>query len=410
MWHAADLAEKLQQAEGYNFTGIGKPSFDWKTFKPRRDEYIKRLNGIYEKNFEKEGVEFHHGLARVLSPSEVEVTRDDGSKYVLKTEYICVCVGGEPTIPSDAEIPGASLGISSDGFFDLAEQPKRVAVIGAGYIAVELAGVFNALGTETHLLIRGETVLRTFDHDIQNELTPWMEHSGVKLHKSTKVFKIEGQPGQTLTVHTDRGEKIEVDTVLWAVGRKASTKGLGLEEIGVKLDKHGNVVVDEYQNSNVDKVLAIGDVAGKWLLTPVAIAAGRRMSNRLFGPAKFKEDKLSYEDVPTVVFSHPTIGTVGLTEKQAKETYGEDQVKIYRAKFKALYFNMIPEEHREPTMYKLVCVGPEERVVGVHIFGMGSDEVMQGFAVAVKMKARKQDLDDTVAIHPTSSEELVTLR
>jgi len=209
---------------------------------------------------------------------------------------------------------------------------------------------------------------------------------------------------------TDKGEKVEVDVLLWAIGRQSMTQGMGLEELGVKLDDKRNIIVDEYQHSSVDGIYAIGDVQGKALLTPVAIAAGRRLSNRLFGPEKFKNDKLSYENIPTVVFSHPTIGTVGLTEPEARAQYGDAAVKIYKSSFKALYFSMIDEAHKEPTMYKLVCVGPEERVVGVHIIGQGSDEVLQGFAVAVKMKATKQDFDDTVAIHPTSAEELVTLR
>ncbi|KAF9466249.1 glutathione reductase [Collybia nuda] len=411
MWHAADLQDKISHhASGYKLTGVEKPTFDWAAFKLQRDAYIRKLNGIYATNFDREGVEYHHGTGRLTSAKTVEVTLPDGKgKYTLNTDKICIAVGGHPIIPSDDKIPGASLGIDSDGFFDLEEQPKRVAVIGAGYIAVELAGVFNSLGTETHMVIRGETVLRTFDDTLQETLTPWMEKTGVKFHKTSNVTKIEGIKGQTLTVHTDKGEKIEVDTVLWAIGREAETKDLGLEELGVKLDAKGNVVVDEYQNSTVDNIYAIGDVQGKALLTPVAIAAGRRLSNRVFGPEKFKNDKLSYENIPTVVFSHPTIGTVGLTEAEARKRYG-DAVKIYKSSFRALYFSMIEEEHKEPTVYKLIVVGPEERIVGVHIIGLGSDEVMQGFGVAVKMGARKQDLDDTVAIHPTSAEELVTLR
>jgi glutathione reductase (NADPH) len=411
MWHAADLQEKItNHTKGYHIKGDGAiPKFDWATFKPQRDAYIHKLNGIYASNFEKEGVEHHTGFGRLTSANAVEVTRPDGQKYTLNTDHICVATGGHPVIPSDEEIPGASLGIDSDGFFALEEQPKRVAVVGAGYIAVELAGVFNALGSETHLIIRGETVLRTFDPAIQETLTPWMEHTGLHLHKSSKVVKVTGEKGKTLTVTTDKGETVQVDALVWAIGRKALTADMGLEELGVKLDAKGDVVVDEYQNSNVKGITAIGDVQGKMLLTPVAIAAGRRLSNRLFGPPEFKDDKLSYDDIPTVVFSHPTIGTVGLTEPQAREKYG-DTVKVYKTSFRSLYFSMIEEEHKEPTMFKLVCVGPEERVVGIHIIGMGSDEMLQGFAVAVKMKARKKDLDDTVAIHPTSAEELVTLR
>ncbi|KAG5350913.1 hypothetical protein C0989_008811 [Termitomyces sp. Mn162] len=410
MWHAADLQDKLaHHALGYKFKGLAAPKFDWAAFKPQRDAYIKKLNDIYANNFDKEGVEYHHGRGRLTSANTVEVTRPDGQKYTLHADHITVTVGGTPTVPSDDQIPGASLGIDSDGFFELEEQPRRVAVVGAGYIAVELAGIFHTLGSETHLIIRGETVLRTFDQTLQETLTPWMEKTGVKIHKQSNVMKVEGEKGKPLTVFTDKGEKIEVDTVLWAIGRHALTKDLGLEEVGVKMNEKGDIVVDEYQNTSVKGIYAIGDVQGKALLTPVAIAAGRRLSNRLFGPEKYKSDKLDYENIPTVVFSHPTIGTVGLTEKQAREKYG-DAVKIYKSSFRALYFSMIDDEHKEPTVYKLIVVGPEERVVGVHIIGLGSDEVMQGFGVAVKMGATKNDLDDTVAIHPTSAEELVTLR
>jgi glutathione reductase (NADPH) len=330
MWHAADIADKIRHAEGYQFKGpgIGKPEFDWKSFKPQRDAYIRRLNGIYDSNFAKEGVELHEGRGKLLSPTEVEVTKEDGSKYVLKTDNICVAVGGHPLIPSDDEIPGASLGTNSDGFFDLSEQPKRVAVVGAGYIAVELAGVLHTLGSEAHVIIRHDKVLRTFDPLLQDTLTDWMEKTGVNIHKKSNVKKVEGQKGGPLTIHLDIGKTIEVDCLIWAIGRRSKTDNMGLEELGVKLDKEGNVVVDEYQNSSVKGITAIGDVAGKALLTPVAIAAGRRLSNRLFGPEKFKDDKLDYNNIPTVVFSHPPIGTVGLTEPQAREKYGDDQVKI----------------------------------------------------------------------------------
>jgi glutathione reductase (NADPH) len=238
-----------------------------------------------------------------VSPNTVEVKRPDGEIYTLKADHITVAVGGHPIIPSDNKVSGASKGINSDGFFDLEEQPKRVAVIGAGYIAVELSGIFNALGSETHTIIRGDTVLRTFDPSLQEVLTPWMEKTGINIHKRSNVTKIEGERGQTLTVHTDKGEKIDVDVVLWAIGRKASTQGMGLEEIGVKLDEKNDIIVDEYQNSNVKGIYAIGDVQGSWLLTPVAIASGRRLSNRLFGTPELKDDKLSYENIPSVVFS-----------------------------------------------------------------------------------------------------------
>jgi len=412
MWYAADAGERLRASGyyGYGEPGAPIPNFDWESFKPRRDAYIKRLNGIYDRNLEREKVENHNGWARIKDAHTVEVTRKDGSTYDMETENIFITVGGRPTIPSENEIPGASLGIDSDGFFDLEHQPKSVAVVGAGYIATELAGIFHALGTETHILIRHDKVLRKFDPDLQTTLTDWMEHTGVKVHKKTDVVKVEGATkGGPVTIHTKNGDQLKVDLLLWAIGRHANTEDLGLQNVGIKTNpQNGEIVVDEYQTSSVSNIFAMGDASGEALLTPVAIAAGRRLSNRLFGPEKFKNQKLDYTNIPTVVFSHPTIGTVGLTEPEAREKYG-DTVKIYKSSFKAMYFTVMPEDHKEPSLYKLIVVGPEEKVVGVHILGLGSDEIMQGFAVAVKMGATKQDLDDTVAIHPTSAEELVTL-
>lgn len=303
MWYAADIAEKIKHASDYHFTDIPEPKFDWKSFKPQRDAYIRRLNGIYDNNLVKDNVENHSGHARFISPDTVEVTKPSGDKYTLTGKNICIAVGGRPTIPSDNTIPGASYGIDSDGFFDLEEQPKRVAVVGAGYIAVELAGVLHTLGSEAHLFIRYEKVLRTFDPVIQDTLTNWMEHTGVNIHKKSNIVKVE-KHSDGLHVHTDKGEKVVVDVLLWAIGRHANTEDVGLDKAGVKADEKGNVIVDEYQNTNVKNITSIGDVAGKMLLTPVAIAAGRRLSNRLFGPEKFKNDKLSYENIPTVVFSY----------------------------------------------------------------------------------------------------------
>lgn len=302
MWHAADIADKLKHAHGYKFNGLGQPKFDWQTFKPQRDAYIHRLNGIYESNVAKEKVDYFHGAGKLLSPTQVEITTE-GEKIVLNTKLVCVATGGRPTIPTEEQIPGASLGINSDGFFDLTEQPKRVAVVGAGYIAVELAGVLNTLGSETHLIIRQDHFLRTFDPTIYETLGTWAEHTGIKIHKKTKVTKVEGAKGQTLTLQLDDGKTLEVDCLIWAIGRHANTEGLGVEELGVKLDKKGDIITNEYQESNVPGILAIGDVQGRALLTPVAIAAGRRLSNRLYGGERFKNDKLSYENIATVVFS-----------------------------------------------------------------------------------------------------------
>ena len=305
MWHAADIADKLRHAaNGYHFNlPQGDPKFSWATFKPQRDAYIHWLNGIYDKNITGEGVAYYAGHAKLTSPTSIEIKREDGSTYSISTDKVIVATGGRPVIPSDDQIPGASLGIDSDGFFALEDQPKRVAVVGAGYIAIELAGVLNTLGSETHLVVRRDKILRNFDPSLQDVLLPWMQHTGINFHGNTSIVKVEGQRGGPLTVHLSTGKTVEVDTVLWATGRIANTDDLGLEDVGVKLDKAGNVVVDEWQETNVKGIFSIGDVQGKALLTPVAIAAGRRLSNRLYGGEKFKNDKLDYQNIPTVVFS-----------------------------------------------------------------------------------------------------------
>ncbi len=267
MWHAADIADKLRHAaNGYHFNlPQDQPKFTWATFKPQRDAYIRFLNGIYDKNISAEGVTYHAGHARLISPTTIEIRNKDDTTYTINTDNVVIATGGHPVIPSDDEIPGASLGTDSDGFFALEDQPKRVAVVGAGYIAVELAGVLNSLGSETHLIARYDKVLRTFDPAIQDVLLPWMEHTGIHFHGNSKVVKVEGGHGRPLTVHLNSGRTIEVDTI----------KG----------------------------IFSIGDVQGKALLTPVAIAVGRRLSNRLYGGEKFKYDKLDYHNIPTVVFS-----------------------------------------------------------------------------------------------------------
>ena len=303
MWHAADVADKIKSGSSFGFPPQPDLTFNWGSFKIQRDAYIKRLNGIYDANLVKDKVEQHEGWARFKDPHTVEITRPDGTRYTLDADQICVATGGTPTLPSTDQIPGADLGIDSDGFFDLETQPKRVAVVGAGYIAVELAGIFNTLGSKTQLIIRKDRVLRTFDPILQDTLTNWMEHTGIKIHKRTNVVRVEGQKGGPLTVHMDSGDKIEVDTLLWAIGRHSNTFDLGLDNAGVEVNAKGDIVVDEYQNATAPGVTAIGDVAGRALLTPVAIAAGRRLANRLFGPPKYKNDKLDYTNIPTVVFS-----------------------------------------------------------------------------------------------------------
>ena len=412
-YNAAALAEAIHDSKAYGFSVQETAPFDWTTFKNKRDAYIKRLNGIYERNLANDKVTYLNGWGRLLSKNQVEVTKEDGSKVVVNAKKILVAVGGKPSPPP--AIPGAELGINSDGFFDIDKQPKKVAIVGAGYIAVEFAGMFNALGTETHLFIRHNTFLRHFDPMIQETVTKEYERLGVKLHKQSQATKVEKDANGKLTVtyKDESGNETvlsDVDHLIWAIGRIPETKGIGLEEAGVKLNEKGYVVVDDYQNSSVDNIYALGDVTGQVELTPVAIAAGRRLAERLFGPAKFSAQKLSYDNIPSVVFSHPEVGSIGLTEPQAIEKYGKDNLKIYKTAFTAMYYAMMDPEQKGPTSYKLITAGPEEKVVGLHIMGQGSGEMLQGFGVAVKMGATKADFDSCVAIHPTSAEELVTLK
>lgn len=412
-YNAAALAEAIHESKSYGFSVQETAPFDWTTFKTKRDAYIKRLNGIYERNLANDKVEYVHGWGRLTSKNQAEVTLDDGSKILVNAKKILIAVGGRPTPPP--AIPGAEFGINSDGFFDIDTQPKKVAIVGAGYIAVEFAGMFNALGTETHLFIRNDTFLRNFDPMIQESVTNEYQRLGVHLHKKSQTTKVEKDANGKLTVtYTEAGgaetKLTDVDHLIWAIGRQPLTQDLGLETAGVKLNDKGYVVVDEYQNTNVENVYALGDVSGGVELTPVAIAAGRRLSHRLFGPAEFSNLKLSYENIPSVVFSHPEVGSIGLTEPEAIKKYGKDNIKVYKTGFTAMYYAMMDPEQKGPTNYKLVTAGPEEKVVGLHIMGLGSGEMLQGFGVAVKMGATKADFDSCVAIHPTSAEELVTLK
>ncbi|KND94449.1 Glutathione reductase [Tolypocladium ophioglossoides CBS 100239] len=412
-YNAAAIAETLHDAKSYGFSFQETAPFDWTTFKTKRDAYIKRLNGIYERNLGNDKVEYLHGWGRLLSRNQAEVTLDDGSKVIVNAKKILVAVGGHPNPPP--KIPGAEFGIDSDGFFDIDKRPKKVAIVGAGYIAVEFAGMFNALGTETHLLIRHNTFLRNFDPMIQETVTNEYERLGVNLHKRSNATKLEKDANGKLTVtyKDDSGHESsvsDVDHLIWAIGRTPETRNIGLEEAGVKLSEKGYVVVDDYQNSSVDNIYALGDVTGQMELTPVAIAAGRKLALRLFGPAQFSTARLDYSNIPSVVFSHPEVGSICLSEPQAIEKYGKDNIKIYKTGFTAMYYAMMDPEQKGPTNYKLIVTGPDEKVVGLHIMGQGSGEMLQGFGVAVKMGATKADFDSCVAIHPTSAEELVTLK
>ncbi len=397
MWYAADLAEALGDASGYGF-GVSAHGHDWKLLKERRDAYILRLNGIYEANLARRGVTLVRGRAGFIDRQTVAVGDDR-----LTAPHIIIATGGRPIVPS---IPGAELGITSDGFFELAERPRRVAVVGSGYIAVELAGVFAALGCAVDLVLRTGTALRQFDAMLGESMLKILGETGVTIQTQAIPEALRGDVhGLQLAVRDGR-QLGPYDCVLWAIGRASAVADLALANAGVECDAEGFIATDKYQLSSTAGIYAIGDVTGRAQLTPVAIAAGRRLSDRLFGG---KADRhLDYHNIPTVVFGHPPLGTVGLTEKEARERYGDHNVAVFKSSFLPMYHQLTSRKPR--CDMKLVTVGPEKRVVGVHVIGLGADEMMQGFAVAVRMGATKADFDDTVAIHPTSAEELVTMR
>lgn len=412
-WHAASVAETIHEAKAYGFNYKEVAPFDWPLFKGKRDAFIKRLNGIYEKNLGNDKVEYIHGRAHLTGKNEAEVVLDDGTKQTIKAKKILLATGGHPTIPQN--IPGSEYGINSDGFFEIERQPKKVALVGAGYIAIEFAGMFNALGTETHLFIRHDKFLRNFDPLIQDALVAEYERVGIHIHKNSSQSKVEkdDKTGQ-LTLHykdsNGEGKLENVDDLIWAIGRSPEVEDLGLDKAGVKQNERGQIIADEYQNTNVENIYSLGDVVGKIELTPVAIAAGRKLSDRIFGPEKFKASKLDYNLIPSVVFAHPEVGTIGLTEPEAEEKYGKQNLKVYTTSFTNMYYSIFEQDQRGPTKYKLICQGPDEKIVGLHILGLGSGEMLQGFGVAIKMGATKADFDSCVAIHPTSAEELVTLK
>ena len=396
MWYAATTADIINTASNYGFDATLN-GFNWNELKQKRDAYIERLNGIYANGLSNNKVDNIEGAASFIDQHTIQV----GNKQYTAERFL-IATGGKPSIPS---IPGAEYGITSDGFFELEQQPKKVAVIGAGFIAVELAGVFQALGTQISLVVRGNQALRQFDNMLGTELAKAMAHPGIALETQSSPTSIEKNADGKLTIHTNNGALDgEFDEVLWAIGRSANTDGLNLQNAQLETNARGFIDTDEWQKTTQDNIFAVGDVTGRIALTPVAIAAARRLSDRLFNGQI--DRKLDYSLVPSVIFSHPPIGTIGLTEQQAKDAHGDD-VKIYTSTFNPMTQALTP--NKQPTTMKLVTVGTDEKVVGCHLFGESSDEILQGFAVAIKMGATKEQFDDTVAIHPTNAEELVTM-
>ncbi len=396
MWYAASHAEHLQHMADYGFT-VSWEDHDWAGLKQRRDAYVERLNGIYARNLDKRSVQHILGHASFIDAESIAV-----EGVIYRARNFSIATGGYPLVP---DIPGAEHGITSDGFFELEDRPQRVALVGSGYIAVELAGVFNALGSDTTVIVRKDKVLRDFDTMLSAELQAAMTKSGMQLVTGAIPASLQ-KSSDGLRLTTVDGRNIgPFDAVVWAIGRGANTDGLNLTVTGLVTDADGFIPVDDYQITNVPNITAIGDVTGRDALTPVAIAAGRRLADRLYGDKPGRH--LEYRCIPTVIFTHPPIGTVGMTESEARDAHG-DAVRIYESDFTGMYYAL--GEKKQRSSMKLIVVGADERIVGCHIIGEGADEMLQGFAVAIRMGATKKDFDDTVAIHPTSAEELVTLR
>jgi len=397
MWNAAQIGETIDLAHDYGFN-LNRQGFEWSRIKQARDAYVERLNDIYKLNLEKSNVDVVQGTGQFIDNHAIQV---DNNEYTAP--HILIATGGRPTVP---DLPGADLGITSDGFFQLESRPQNALVIGAGYIATELAGVLHALGSRVTMAIRYEKLLRSFDHTLHDLVMEQMQNSGINFLTNTNMKGLIKDNNGTLGFERNNGERVAgFDCIIWAIGRETNIESLRLKNTDIKTNDRSFVTTDQYQNTSAEGVYAVGDVTPRAQLTPVAIAAGRRLSERLCNNKP--ESRLDYSNIPTVIFSHPPIGTVGLTELEARQRFDND-IRIYQSRFINMRYAV--SEHKPPTLVKLIVQGPDEKVVGCHIIGDGADEMTQGFAVAIKMGATKQDFDDTVAIHPTAAEELVTLR
>ncbi|MBB1126242.1 glutathione-disulfide reductase [Thiospirillum jenense] len=396
MWFAANLAEDVRHARA---SGVQADldGVEWATLVAGRDRVIAGINGYWDQYAIDLGVTRINGYGQLSAPGVVQVNNEQ-----YRAAHVVITTGSRPIVPP---VPGAELGITSDGFFALKQQPMNVAIVGAGYIGIELAGVLQALGSKVTMVALENRVLETFDPLISDTLTHNLEHAGVQLHLPFAVSALERRSDGLAVLSKDGQVLTGFDTIIWAIGRTPNTRELNLASVGIELERNGVIPTDLFQNTTVAGLYAIGDVTGRAPLTPVAIAAGRRLADRLFNQQP--ERRLDYDNIPTVVFAHPPVGSVGMTEAAARAKW-PNEVRIYQTQFEPLRYALRGNGPR--TAMKLVCVGANEKIVGIHLVGDGVDEMLQGFAVAVKMGATKADFDNTVAIHPVSAEELVTLK
>ncbi len=397
MWYAANLAHAVDDASSFGIPAQ-RGATDWQRLVEGRENYIDNINRYWLNHVDDSTIVRVQGHARFTGASSVEV---NGRHY--SAPHIVIATGGQPIVP---DLPGANLGITSDGFFELSRQPGKVAIVGGGYIGVELAGMLRAFDSRVTLIAREDRILEHFDDMVSDVLASEMRKQGIVIETGFEVAELQRLDGGTVVVGTDGNTLEGFDTVIWAVGRRANTASLNLEAAGLLAGRDGDIAVDAYENTAVPGIYAIGDVTGKTALTPVAIAAGRQLAARLFNGEI--GTRVDYNNIPSVVFSHPAVGTVGLSEAEARAHHGENAVTVYETSFQPMRYAL--SEHGVTTAMKIVCVGDNESVVGVHLVGDNVDEMLQGFAVAVKMGATKADFDNTIAIHPTSAEELVTMK
>ncbi|WP_025109956.1 glutathione-disulfide reductase [Pseudomonas sp. H1h] len=393
--YGAHFAEDFEQASGFGWS-LGEANFDWATLIANKDREINRLNGIYRNLLVNSGVTLHEAHAKIVGPHEVEV---NGERFTAKN--ILIATGGWPQIP---EIPGHEHAISSNQAFFLKELPKRVLVVGGGYIAVEFAGIFHGLGANTTLLYRGDLFLRGFDGSVRKHLQEELTKRGMDLQFNADIARIDKQPDGSLKATLKDGRVLEADCVFYATGRRPMLDNLGLENTDVQLTDKGFIKVDEQYQTGEPSILALGDVIGRVQLTPVALAEGMAVARRLFKPEQYRP--VDYKMIPTAVFSLPNIGTVGLTEEEARDAGHE--VVIFESRFRPMKLTLT--ECQEKTLMKLVVDARTDKVLGCHMVGPDAGEIVQGLAIALKAGATKRDFDDTIGVHPTAAEEFVTMR
>lgn len=391
--YASQFAEYLEDAAGYGWQ-TGEAKFDWRALIAAKDREIDRLNGIYHKLLENAGVELHRGRGRLLDAHTVEV---DGKR--VTADKILIAVGGRPWVP---EIPGHELGITSDEAFHLDALPRRVLVVGAGYIAVEFAGIFAGMGSEVTLAYRRDLVLRGFDDDVRRAVDAGMRGRGIDIRYQVSPARLEKVEGGIEVTFSDESRD-EFDAVMFATGRSPYTRELGLEEVGVVTGAGNRIEVDRYSRTSVDNIFAVGDVTDRVNLTPVALMEGHAFADTQFGGM---DRPVEHADVPAAVFSQPPVGTVGMSEIEAREQFGK--VRVFRSHFTPMKYTLAGRN--EKGVMKLVVDAASDRVVGCHVVGLDAPEIVQGFAVAVRAGLTKVDFDRTLGIHPTAAEELVTLR